>query len=205
MIRDRVKRELANRLTLAILLTLSRICLIPFVILAIILRAWNAALCLFVIAAITDILDGACARLFDEQTITGALLDPIADKLLILSCYGALACSNLPAYIAPSWLVFVIFLKEIALMVGAIWLAKTQSSYAVRPSLLGKAAMLAQTISVFWLLLILFTGNISPTTLLFLHQCVLFLILASFVHYVYKALKGTRLWYSLKKSLYSYF
>lgn len=196
-----VKRELSNGLTFSTMLTLSRIFLIPFVILSIMRHEWNGALCLFVVAAITDIFDGACARLFDEQTVMGAYLDPIADKLLILSCYGSLAYNNLPTYVAPAWLVIVVFLKEIALVMGALFLSKS----AVRPTWLGKGAMLAQTISVFWLLLTLFTGRISRGSFIVLHQLVLFFVVASFIHYAYKALKGTRLWYSLKKSFCSCF
>lgn len=196
-----VKRELLNGLTLSTALTLGRIFLIPFVILSIMRHEWNVALCLFVVAAITDILDGACARLFDEHTVIGAYLDPIADKLLILSCYGSLAYNNLPSFVAPAWLVSAVFVKEIALVLGALCLSSMQTTFAVRPTWLGKGAMLAQTISVFWLLLTLFTGRASRASFIFLHQLVLFFVIASFMHYVYKVSKGTRLWYFLKKSL----
>ncbi len=196
-----LKRAFVDELTFSTVLTLVRIFLIPFVILAIIHHAWSSALCLFVVAAITDILDGACARLFDEQTVMGAYLDPIADKLLILSCYGSLAYNNLPAFVAPAWFVMIVFIKEAALIVGAFCLSKIQSSYTVRSTWLGKAAMLAQTVSVFWFLLTLFTGRISRAHFVFLHQFVLFFVGASFVQYVYKAFKGTHLWYCLKKSL----
>jgi cardiolipin synthase (CMP-forming) len=182
------------------MLTLMRLILIPFIILSIVYEQWSLALCLFVIAAITDLLDGAFARLFDEQTEVGAYLDPVADKLLILSCYITLSVSSLPASIIPRWLVITVFVKELVLIIGAVYYGLMQRTLMVQATWLGKAAMLAQTVWIFWILLLLFAGRTMFGHLLFLHYLVFILVLLSCINYVVLTLRGTRLWYLLKRA-----
>jgi cardiolipin synthase (CMP-forming) len=193
---------MAQGLTLATGLTLLRVMITPVLVLALLYQAWLLALCLFLAAAMTDFLDGACARLFDEQTLLGAYLDPIADKLLIISCYTTLACIEYT--LVPLWLVVVMMIKEAALVGGTLWLSWIQGNGVVQPAWTGKAAMLVQTAGVFWILLILLTGRLPKTSLSLLHWVVLCFVVVSFLHYLYQALQGTRLWYLVKKSLCFY-
>ncbi len=191
-------------LTLSTALTLTRILLAPAIVICILSAVWDAAACLFIFAALTDVLDGACARLFDEETLLGTYLDPLADKILILSCYGALikVCASLIAL--PLWLLLFLIFKELVLIITSIGLVYTNEAATVQPSWLGKSAMLLQTVSVFWFLLSLYANHST----LWLNACMHFLIFwfnaLALGHYLYKGLKGTRLWYVLKKSLWLY-
>lgn len=74
-----------KRITVSTALTLARIALVPFIVTAMIGDRWGLACALFIIAAITDALDGALARWRNEQTFLGASLDPLADKFLIVA------------------------------------------------------------------------------------------------------------------------
>ncbi len=97
--------------TLATICTISRIALIPYILSAMHAHAWILATTLFAAAAITDYLDGYLARSRNEQTSFGTALDPVADKLLILST-GAL--------LFPGWLFSLLLMKECIIVVGAL-------------------------------------------------------------------------------------
>ena len=84
----------ANRLTIC------RILLIPIFITAILYHKLNFAFVVFVVATITDALDGYIARVRNEKTKFGAIMDPIADKMLLGSAYISLSLvKGLPAYL----------------------------------------------------------------------------------------------------------
>ena len=106
-------------LTFPNFLTCSRIILTPCVVVAIIYYAWHIAFCLFFVAALTDVLDGYLARLLHEPTIIGAVLDPIADKILLLSTFVTLALMHVPLLGIPTWFVNVMVLREVIIVVGA--------------------------------------------------------------------------------------
>ena len=87
-----VKKEglnLANRITMA------RIICVPFFIASIVYARHEIALAIFVIAVISDGLDGFIARALKQQTMLGTILDPVADKLLIVSAYICLSLAML--------------------------------------------------------------------------------------------------------------
>ena len=67
---------------------------------------------LFAVAAISDILDGWLARYLHEHTFLGACLDPIVDKLLVLSVFATLALFHTPLFALPRWFVMLVFIKE---------------------------------------------------------------------------------------------
>jgi len=198
-------KDFKDQLTFSTMLTLMRMLLTPFVVIAILTQAWNTALCLFVCAAVTDLLDGAFARLFDEQTALGAALDPVADKFLMLSCYAALLFGKIPTAFISTKLVMLVLIKELLLIAGGVFAFKIQrGNFTVQPSVFGKAAMLIQTVFVFWLLLLLFADRLQLHSALVsikvLHQLIVIAVVASFIHYVYKLFKETRVWYILKRS-----
>jgi len=97
------------------LLTLLRLVLVPFVILAILEGHHTLALALFAGAALTDVLDGAVARRFGLATPAGAWLDPVADKCLLSGVFLALAGAGT----VPWWLVAIIFGRDFYLLAGA--------------------------------------------------------------------------------------
>ena len=94
------------------LFTLLRIVLAPFVIAAILLGEHGPALALFACAALTDGIDGFLARRFGWMTEAGAVLDPIADKILLSGVYLAMVA----AATIPWWLVALIFGRDILIL-----------------------------------------------------------------------------------------
>jgi cardiolipin synthase len=97
------------------LITLGRILLVPVIIWAIASGQMAAAFVLFVVAGISDAVDGFLAKRFDMQSEMGALLDPLADKALLISIYIALGISA----DVPRWLVILVVSRDI-IIIGAV-------------------------------------------------------------------------------------
>ncbi len=100
------------------LITIGRILLVPFTIWLLISEEFAAAFVVFVIAGISDGVDGYLARVTKSQTELGAYLDPIADKALLVSVFAALGIIK----ILPAWLVLIVITRDI-LIVGGVMLA----------------------------------------------------------------------------------
>ena len=133
-----------GKLTLANQLTLLRIILIPAFVLLLIYGKLGAALVVFVIAGVTDALDGLIARLARQGTSLGAWLDPMADKLLLVSTFVVLTIPSIPMVNhLPVWLTVTVISRDIVIVgvVAIVNLAVGPRTF--RPSLLGKAATAA--------------------------------------------------------------
>jgi len=126
-------------------LTIVRILTIPGFLILLTSGRPGLALALFVFGGITDALDGAIARLTDSKTEFGATLDPLADKLLLLSSFCVLALMEA----VPSWLTVLVIIRDVILLAGYFTLfLLTGERMPVRPSVLGKATTLLQLASV---------------------------------------------------------
>ncbi len=125
-------------------LTLLRLGLIPVIVFTIIEQSWIAAGCLFFIAALTDVLDGALARYLNQETRLGALLDTVADKLLLISSYLCLA--YLPKMGLPLWFILLIILNDLLIVVGGLYWG------TLRPTTLGRLSSLGQILFILWYL-----------------------------------------------------
>lgn len=123
--------------TLPNALTALRVALIPVFAVCVLRGASGAALAVFATAAVTDLLDGAAARLLDQRTKLGSYLDPIADKSLAFTAFVLLAWRGS----LPVWLAALVVSRD-ALVVGFYVILRVRRGYQprVRPSLLGKAA-----------------------------------------------------------------
>jgi cardiolipin synthase len=123
-------------------LTLARIVLVPLVIWLIVTHEMTAAFILFLLAGFSDAADGYLAKRFHWRTELGAYLDPIADKLLLVSIYVTLGFSNH----LPAWLVIAVVSRDI-LIIGAFLLSWVLSRpVPIRPLLISKANTLAQIV-----------------------------------------------------------
>jgi phosphatidylglycerophosphate synthase len=101
-----------------------------------------------VAAAATEFLDGQLARLFRVPSAIGRLLDPIADKVFVVSVLTTLLVEGT---VSP-WQLFLVLSRDIVVMAGALWLAARRGISALRklpPSLLGKLATAAQFLFLF--------------------------------------------------------
>ena len=105
---------------------------------------------LFLVGMATDALDGLIARTQNQQSELGTLLDPIADKLLILGTL--ISCSiirGLPEWMRiPAWFNLLVISRDALLVTGAVVLFAMRGSWSVRPSLLGKWATFAQMLVI---------------------------------------------------------
>lgn len=100
------------------LITLGRLVLVPLAIVMIVSDRWTAAFAIFLIAGISDAVDGFLAKRFHLQTDLGAYLDPIADKALLVSIYVTLAMRD----ILPPALVIIVVSRDV-MIVGAIMIS----------------------------------------------------------------------------------
>jgi len=130
-------------LTLPNLVTLARLLLAPVIVIAILSGRAFAALCIFAVAAATDVIDGYLARHFAAATAAGAFLDPIADKLLLSGVYLALALAGS----VPWWLVGVIFGRDLLILASAAVALAATKLRAFPPSIWGKASTFFQILT----------------------------------------------------------
>ena len=133
-----------RNLTVANQLTLLRIILIPAFVLLVVYGQLGAARTVFIVAGVTDALDGLIARLAGQGTSLGAWLDPMADKLLLVSTFIVLTVPSIPlANHLPLWLTVSVISRDVVIVgvVAIVNLAVGPRTF--RPSLLGKAATAA--------------------------------------------------------------
>lgn len=122
-------------------LTLVRILSIPFFLVYLSYHRYLEALIIFIIGGITDFLDGLAARLMKQQTALGAYLDPIADKLLVITSYIVLGLIDG----IPIWLTITVVSRDVLIITGyGIIFFLIDERPEVRPSLIGKISTLLQ-------------------------------------------------------------
>lgn len=177
-------------ITFSTCLTCLRIFLLPFIAHALITRSWVVALCLFFIAAVTDVLDGYFARRWKQETQIGAVLDPLADKLLMLTCYVVLVYAPAPGLVLPVWFLVLVAGKELVLLLGAAYFSLIRHSIKIRSTAWGKAAMLVQVLFVGWLLVCVVSNWSSPLIFNFFLGVTTVLVIASLVDYSVLAVKS---------------
>lgn len=139
-------------------ITLARIVLAPFFVGLMIYHHYRFAVLVFFVACLTDALDGMLARLMHKQTDLGAFLDPIADKLLIVSAFVTLALLK----ILPVWLVMVVVSRDLILVLGSVVIYFTGHEFVARPSLTGKTTTVFQLLVVTLSLVLKIYGIQSP-------------------------------------------
>jgi cardiolipin synthase (CMP-forming) len=131
-------------MTVPNLLTVSRVLLTPLLMWFLMNHKINQALVVFVIAGLTDVLDGLIARLFDQKSRFGAILDPLADKFLLVSSFLMLGRLGL----VPLLLVVIVVLRDVVIVVGTSALFLLGVRVEMRPTLLGKLTTLTQLLTV---------------------------------------------------------
>jgi cardiolipin synthase len=126
------------------LLTLLRICLAPFLVISVVERRFTVAFVLFLMAAVTDAMDGLLARWLRQRTQLGQYLDPVADKLLLSSLFLVLTQMG----ILEPRIAVLVFGRDIGMLLTAIILYATTNLRDFRPSLLGKANSFSQVVTI---------------------------------------------------------
>jgi cardiolipin synthase (CMP-forming) len=137
--------------TISNFLTVARIFLTPVIVFGIYQEFWKFVFYLLLVVAITDLLDGYLARLLNENTYLGKFLDPIADKFLLISSFGALAFLQTPSFFIPTWFVVLIFFRETIILLGSFFILKMGVDFEIAPTIWGKLTTFFQLIFLFWL------------------------------------------------------
>ncbi len=108
-------------LTLPNLLTLARMGLIPLFVIAMLQGQPSRALAIFAVAGLTDALDGFIARFFDQESKLGAYLDPMADKLLLVTAFVLLTVPGLHQGVRiPLWITVLVIARDVLIVVVSL-------------------------------------------------------------------------------------
>ncbi len=127
--------------TIANQLTLLRMLLIPAFVILVVYGWFGWALIVFVVAGLTDALDGLSARMAGQKTDLGAWLDPAADKLLLVTTFVVLTLPNIGLVNRiPIWLTVLIISRDIGIVLTVAIVSLARGPKTFRPSALGKAA-----------------------------------------------------------------
>jgi len=173
-----------KRITIPTLLTFGRILLAPCIVAAMVMHWWGVAFSLFVIAALTDTVDGTIARSCDQKTFLGACLDPVADKILLLSCFFALAFVQSPLFSIPLWFVVIVLLREMIILGGSLGILLSGGQLIIAPTTLGKTTTLVQVIFIIWLFACYFFHWLPIKTYYTMLSLVMGLTLTSLIQYM---------------------
>ena len=148
-------------MTTANKITILRILLVPFFVVEVLyyVKAGNEihrflAILSFAVAAICDGVDGYIARRYNQHSELGRILDPLADKLLLVSGIVVLSFEQRP-YLEtiPLWLTGTIIGRDILLLIGMVVIQMIVGKVVVRPRMVGKVATVLQMVIVLWILL----------------------------------------------------
>jgi len=178
-------------ITVPNLLTVFRMVLIPVFVSLLFYQRFILALGIFILAGITDGLDGLLARRFDQKSQLGTILDPIADKLMLVTSFVVLSMRSvfpqpLPSHLpVPFWVTVAVISRDVFILVGAAAINIVTGFRGFRPSMLGKINTVVQ---IFAIAIIIFaasvpygTGYYLPT----LYTTVFAFSVLSGAHYVF--------------------
>lgn len=192
----RLKQLLSNA-TLANQLTFVRLVAVPFFIIAVLDARFGLAFVLFVVAAITDLLDGLAARLLDQPTSLGAFLDPAADKLIMTAAFVLMAdypkmFQNIPMPNRfPVSLTVLAISRDVLIVLVALLLYLSSGVTRFKPTIWGKLTTGFEIVTICLYLLFNWLGR-SHVILDVAWQSTLLLILISGTHYLWRTVSGLR-------------
>ena len=139
--------------TLPNFITLLRLAALPFFLVSIADGRFDIALLIFVVAGLSDGIDGFLARRFDMKSALGAYLDPIADKLLLITSYLFLAIPSYPARVkVPVWLAVLVLSRDFLLLLVGLLLILTTGRKSFPPTWAGKVATVTLIVTVLFVL-----------------------------------------------------
>jgi cardiolipin synthase (CMP-forming) len=149
------------------LLTVFRMVLIPVFVSLLFYQRFLLALGIFVLAGVTDGLDGLLARRFNQKSQLGTILDPIADKLMLVTSFVVLSMRSvfpqpLPSHLpVPFWVTVAVISRDVFIIVGAAAINIVTGFRGFRPSMLGK---INTTVQIFAIAAIIFAASVPSGT-----------------------------------------
>ena len=178
-------------ITVPNLLTVFRMVLIPVFASLLFYQRFILALAIFVLAGVTDGLDGLLARRFNQKSQLGTILDPIADKLMLVTSFVVLSMRSvfpqpLPTHLpVPFWVTVAVISRDVFILVGAAAINIVTGFRGFRPSMLGK---INTTVQIFAIAAIIFAASVpdgSGWYLPTIYTTVFALSVLSGAHYVF--------------------
>jgi cardiolipin synthase (CMP-forming) len=180
-------------LTIPNFLTLLRIIAIPVFLILVSGHRFAAALVLFLAAAITDTVDGVIARLTDSRSDLGATMDPLADKLLLVSSFLILTWLG----VLPTWLLILVLTRDVVILSGYTVIYFVSTPMEIDPTFAGKLNTFFEMSTIGFALLTMARPGIPMANVnLGTWYLTGLTITISGVHYVYSGL----LWYQRQGS-----
>ncbi len=146
-------------------------------------NAHNIALGIFILASITDVVDGTIARKYDLISKVGTVLDPLADKLMQLT---ALICLTVDGYI-PLWITGLILFLEFGMIIAGSYMYLREHSTVIPSNKFGKSATILFALAIF--ITILFPDSLGSLILVILALTVKLMALSSYMHNYYTKIK----------------
>ncbi len=168
-------------LNLPNLITLARLLSVPLAIWLIISSDYGAAFWVFVAAGVSDALDGYIAKRFDRRTRLGALLDPIADKSLLMSVYVTLGYAGQ----LPDWLVIVVVFRDVMIVGGFVLIQASTPARQFDPLYISKINTTLQIVLVAFVLARLGLGaGDGPLTVILVSAVAVTTVLSGMSYFV---------------------
>ena len=177
------------------ILTIFRMVLIPVFVTLVFYQRFPLALTVFVVAGITDFFDGLLARRFDQRSSLGTILDPVADKLMMVTAFVVLSLRSVyphpipPHLPVPFWVTVTVISRDVFIVVGAAAINIMTGFRGFRPSWLGKVSTTVQIVAITAILFAASfpygTGYYLPTV----YTIVFAFSVLSGLHYVFFASK----------------
>ncbi len=182
-------RGIIKQLNLPNLLSLIRLIMVPFLIMLLSNGSFKIALFLFLVCGITDYLDGLIARKYGIQTALGAFLDPLADKILMISTFLTLSL-KLPnqIYSIPTFITILVISRDFLIVFMAFLIFLIYGIKSFPPTFFGKLNTVIQIVTVFFVIL----SNIEDKIgflLIYFYILLTASVLLSGLSYFFKALK----------------
>jgi len=171
-------------LTIPNSITFIRIVIIPVFVTALVYNRVDYALFLFIVAGISDMLDGLLARITNQQTRLGAFLDPLADKFLLMTSFILFSVYGW----IPMWMTITVISRDLIVTLGWLLLYLLYDITKVEPSVIGKAAIATQLVLIAYTLFSrTFRGVPSPEVWMLV--IVALLTVVSGLQYIYRGLR----------------
>lgn len=174
-------------MTLANQLTILRMGLVPGLVICVVYGYFGAAMVVFIVAGLTDALDGLAARLRRERTELGTMLDPIADKMLVTAALLVLSVPHGELVVRmPAWLAILSVGRDAGILAAVLVYNLVVTRRAFRPSVLGKATTLAHLATILWVLWCNYVGE-APAWTSGLYGLTAGFVVSSGLQYLYRA------------------
>ncbi len=176
---------------LANLLTILRMVLIPVFVIASVYQLHLLAFTVFVVAGVTDFLDGYIARYTDHVTDVGKFLDPMADKVMLISVYVILVLDGIGnTNMLPVWVTILVIFRDVFIAIASLVIFFTTEVKTLQPSIAGKLSTFIQ-ITTASLYLFCNAFYLNASWLIYLAYAVAAMTIISGIHYLIKGVKST--------------